>query len=202
MPTLPRTRAFVYGIRLWRLTGVLSLILLMSACARSPAKFNQQPWVWQQGPGNSDAIEKRQSTEPRHNVAEGQAQAISVKPADADVEVSGGNDRYTQAVRYGNMLYVSGQIPLGPNSLNIVGETAGEQAKVVMDNLQKILSNNGMTMSNIVSVTLYLKEINDLGVVDGIYNTYFSRALPARAVVAVSDLPRGSLLEISVVAGR
>lgn len=197
MSTQPRTRTFEYGAPKRRglhgfrkVSGIVLPALLMTACSGSPANVDQ-PWVWRQGPGNVDEIKKRRSTEPRNQ-----------KPMAPDIEVSDENDRYTQAVRYDNLLYVSGQIPIDLKSLKLVGETIEEQTQAVMNNLQNILNENGMTMSNIVSVTLYLTEINDLDKVNDIYETYFRRALPARAVIAVADLPRGSRLEISVIAGN
>lgn len=195
MPIQFRTRTFapIYlGVKYFGwVSGIIISSLLMTACARSPTKTDQQFWVWQQGPGNVEQVEKHPSIQPR-----------DPDPTTADMDVSDENNRYTQAVRYDNLLYVSGQIPIDFESLRLVGETIEEQTQTVMNNLQSILNKNGMTMSNIVFVTLYLKEINDLGRVDGIYETYFRRTLPARTVVAVSELPRGSRLEISVVAGH
>ncbi|MGO1500866.1 MAG: Rid family detoxifying hydrolase [Marinobacter sp.] len=170
--------------------GIVIPALFMTACAGSPASVDQ-PWVWRQGPGNVDEGKMQPSSE-----------LGDPETTTADSDVSEENNRYTQAVRYDNLLYVSGQIPIDFKSLKLVGETIEEQTQTVMNNLQSILKKNGMTMSNIVSVTLYLKEINDLGRVDGIYETYFRRTLPARTVVAVAALPRGSRLEISVVAGH
>lgn len=211
VPIQPRARSSIYGVpncegvQCFALVlGIVISSLLMTACARSPTNADQQVWVWRQGPGNSGDVENQQSTELQPSIAEEQEQlrAIATKNMKANTEVTNHNDRYTQAVRYDNLLYVSGQIPLDSKSLKIIGETTKEQTQVVMDNIKRILNNNDMTMSNVVFVTLYLKQINDLSIVDGIYQTYFRRALPARTVVAVADLPRGSLLEISVVAGQ
>lgn len=197
MSTRSRTRTVAYGVSKcevgkcvgWVL-GIVVPALLMTACAGSPTNVDQ-PWVWQQGPGNVGEGKRQPPSQPR-----------DTEPATADKDDSEGNNRYTQAVRYDNLLYVSGQIPIDFKSLKLVGETIEEQTQTVMNNLQSILNKNGMTTSNIVSVTLYLKEINDLGRVDGVYEPYFHRTLPARTVVAVSELPRGSQLEISVVAGQ
>ncbi len=190
--------------RFWWVSGIVISSLLTTACARSPANPDQQLWVWRQGPGNLEEVGRRLSTEPQTTEP---SQILRSNEKDAGSTIEPGpnasdNNRYTQAVLYENQLYVSGQIPIDLKSLKLVGETVEEQTQTVMDNIQIILNDNGMSMSNIVFVTLYLKEINDLGSVDGIYETYFHRTLPARTVVAVAGLPRGSRLEISVIAGR
>jgi 2-iminobutanoate/2-iminopropanoate deaminase len=71
-----------------------------------------------------------------------------------------------------------------------------------MDNLKRILEDHGLTMGNVLSVTLYLQDIDELTKVDKVYGSYFQRGLPARSVMSVSGLPKGSLVEISVIAGK
>lgn len=111
-------------------------------------------------------------------------------------------DHYTQAVRYGDLVFVSGQIATNPANGQIVGGDIDVQMRSAMDNVQRVLQGQGMTMSNVVSVTLYLKHINDLQEADKVYESYFRRSLPARTVIEAADLPRGSLVQISVIAGR
>jgi 2-iminobutanoate/2-iminopropanoate deaminase len=106
-----------------------------------------------------------------------------------------------QAVRYGDLLFVSGQIADDSSSLAIVGSDIQTQVRTAMDNLERILENHGLTLSNVLSVTLYLQDIDDLTKVDEVYASYFHRSLPARSVMRVSGLPKGSLVEISVIAG-
>lgn len=110
--------------------------------------------------------------------------------------------QYTQAARYGDLVFVSGQIANNPATGQIVGGDIDVQMRAAMDNVQRVLEGQGMTMSNVVSVTLYLKHINDLQKADKVYESYFRRNLPARTVIEASDLPRGSLVQVSVVAGR
>ncbi len=101
------------------------------------------------------------------------------------------------------MLFVSGQIAMDLRS-RVVAADAGidEQARMALDNLRSVLEANGLTMSNVVSTTVYLKNINDLVNVDAAYARAFKGTLPSRTVVEVSRLPRGVLVEISAVAGR
>ena len=71
-----------------------------------------------------------------------------------------------------------------------------------MDSLKRILEDHGLTMSNVLSVNLYLQDIDELPQVDEVYASYFQRSLPARSVMRVSGLPKGSLVEISAIAGK
>jgi len=108
---------------------------------------------------------------------------------------------YTQATRYGDLLFVAGQIALDANN-QMRGASAGEQTRFVMEQIRAILESHRLTMANVVSVTVYLKDLNDFRAMDGAYESFFRGALPARSIVEVSRLPRGALVEISVVAGR
>jgi 2-iminobutanoate/2-iminopropanoate deaminase len=104
-------------------------------------------------------------------------------------------------VRYGDLLFISGQIADDPSSLAMVGSDIRTQVRSAMDNLKGILENHGLTMSNVLSVTLYLQDIDELSQADEVYASYFRRGLPARSVMSVSGLPKGSLVEISAIAG-
>ena len=108
---------------------------------------------------------------------------------------------YTQATRYGDLLFVSGQIGLDPASNQLKG-TAEEQTRQAMENVRAVLESNRLNMANVVAVTVYMKDLNDFRVVDGVYETFFRGALPARTIVEVARLPRSALVEISVIAGR
>ena len=79
---------------------------------------------------------------------------------------------------------------------------AEDQARLALDNVRAVLESNNLTMANVVSTTVYLKNINDLRYVDMAYASTFKGNLPARTVVEVARLPRGVLLEISAIAGR
>lgn len=108
---------------------------------------------------------------------------------------------YSQAVKAGDFLYVSGQIPLSPVTGEIVGTTIEEQTEQVFANLSAILTEAGMTFDHVVKATVLLSDIGNFGAVNGIYGKYFNgEVLPARAAFAVKDLPKGALVEIELVA--
>ena len=108
---------------------------------------------------------------------------------------------YSQAVKAGDFLYVSGQIPLSPATGEIVGTTIEEQTEQVFANLQAILAEAGMTFDDVVKATVLLSDIANFGAVNTIYGKYFNgEVLPARAAFAVKDLPKGAMVEIELVA--
>lgn len=109
---------------------------------------------------------------------------------------------YTQATRYGDLLFVSGQIALDLQGGQLKGANAEEQTRQVMENIRTILEAHRLTMANVVATTVYVKDLTGFRAIDEVYESYFKAALPARSVVEVSRLPRGALVEISVVAGR
>ena len=123
-------------------------------------------------------------------------------PAQAAAASTGSASSYTQGTRYGDLVFISGQIALDMNTNQIRGTTIDEQTRQVMENLRGVLESHRLTFANVVSVTVYLKEINDFRGMNSAYESYFRGALPARSVVAVSRLPRDALVEISVIAGR
>ncbi len=100
------------------------------------------------------------------------------------------------------MVYVSGQINIDPQTNQLRGEKIEEQTRQVMENIRVILDSHRLTLANIVSVTVYLKDINDLRGMNGVYESFFRTALPSRSVIEVSRLPRSALVQISVIAGR
>lgn len=105
-------------------------------------------------------------------------------------------------MRYGDFLFVSGQIADDPESRALVGSDLQAQLRTAMDNTARVLEGHGMAMSNVLSVTLYLQDIDDLPGAETVYASFFPRSPPTRAVVRVDGLPKGSLVEISVIAGR
>jgi 2-iminobutanoate/2-iminopropanoate deaminase len=108
----------------------------------------------------------------------------------------------TQAVHYGNLLLLSRQIADDPASQVIVGSNIQAQVRAAMDNLVCILESHGLATSNILSVMIYMREIDELPKADAVYEPYFRHGLPAHSVVRVDGLPKGSLIEISVIAGK
>ena len=106
---------------------------------------------------------------------------------------------YSQAVKVGNMLYTSGQIPLDPVSGSMVGANISEQAEQVMKNLSAVLAEAGTSFDNVVKTTCFLADIADFAAFNEVYGKYITSA-PARSCVAVKDLPKGALCEVEVIA--
>ncbi len=109
---------------------------------------------------------------------------------------------YSQAIKIsgGSMVFISGIIPLNPKTMEIVGKTAGEQCKQVMDNMGHVLKEAGGEYSNVVKTTIYLSDLADFGPVNEMYGTYFDVNPPARATIEVSRLPKDVKIEIEAIA--
>jgi len=108
---------------------------------------------------------------------------------------------YNQAVLAGNTIYVSGQIPLNPESGELVLSSIEVQTKQVMENLKAILNEANMTFDNVVKATIFITDMNDFSKINTVYGGYFSEAnAPARETVQVSRLPKDVNIEISVIA--
>lgn len=107
---------------------------------------------------------------------------------------------YSQAVRSGDFLFISGQIPLDPLSGNVVGSTIQEQAFQALKNLKNILNAQGLTTSSLVKTTVFIRDISQFGLFNAIYEQEMQGAKPARSVVEVSALPRDVLVEIEAIA--
>src|SRR5688572_8089748 len=96
---------------------------------------------------------------------------------------------YSQAIKVGNTLYLAGQIPIDPKSNQVVVGTIEEETTLVLNNLKAVLEANGMSMGNVVSTTVFMKDLNDFPKMNTVYGTYFKEAPPARATVQVAQLP-------------
>ena len=108
---------------------------------------------------------------------------------------------YNQAVKAGNTLYISGQIPLIPSSMELLSGSIKEETQLVMEHLQSILEAAGMTFKHVVKSTIYLDDMNNFGEVNQLYGTYFDNdTAPARETVAVKTLPKSVRIEISMIA--
>lgn len=107
---------------------------------------------------------------------------------------------YSQAIKCGNMLFCSGQIPLDPATGEIVSGDITRQAIRVMDNVGAVLSAAGIGYNDVIKTTIFLVEMADFAAVNEIYASYFQSHKPARSTVAVKSLPRGALLEIEIIA--
>ena len=106
---------------------------------------------------------------------------------------------YSQAVKVGNMLYTSGQIPLDPVSGELVGTNITEQAEQVMKNLSAVLEAAGTSFDNAVKTTCFIADMADFAEFNAVYAKYITSA-PARSCVAVKTLPKGALVEVEVIA--
>ncbi len=107
---------------------------------------------------------------------------------------------YSQAIRVGNMIFTSGQIPLHPQTGEIVGATAAEQARQVLQNLQAVLQAAGASLQNVVKTTIFLTDLGQFAAVNAVYAEFFPDNPPARSTVQVAALPRGVQVEIEAVA--
>jgi 2-iminobutanoate/2-iminopropanoate deaminase len=107
---------------------------------------------------------------------------------------------YSQAMRSGNFLFCSGQIPLDPKSGQIVSGDIATQTRRVLDNIGAVLKAEGLTFENIVKTTIFLTDLGDFQTVNETYGSYFKQQPPARSTVQVSALPKGAKIEIEVVA--
>jgi 2-iminobutanoate/2-iminopropanoate deaminase len=109
---------------------------------------------------------------------------------------------YSQAIKFDNMLFLSGQIAIDPKTNQFNAGSIEEQTKQVLENLKAVLAANGMTMENVVSTTVFLMDMNDFAKMNAIYGACFKEKPPARVTVQVAGLPRGALVEISAIAAR
>lgn len=107
---------------------------------------------------------------------------------------------YSQAIALGDMIFCSGQIPLDPVSMQIVGEDVSAQTTQVLKNLKEVLKAAGADLSQVVKTTVFLKNFNDFQAMNLVYENHFSTNKPARSTVEVARLPRDVLVEIECIA--
>ena len=107
---------------------------------------------------------------------------------------------YSQGIRAGNLLFVSGQVPIDPATGNIIDGDIAAQTDRVMRNLTAILEAAGATMDNVVRCTVYLADMNDFAAMNEVYGSYFSQPAPARATIQAVRLPKDARVEIDVIA--
>jgi 2-iminobutanoate/2-iminopropanoate deaminase len=107
---------------------------------------------------------------------------------------------YSQAIRAGSLLFVSGQVPIDPASGQIVGGDIAAQTHRVFQNIGEILKAAGASFDHVVRTTVFLADMNDFAAMNDVYATYFTSPAPARATVEVSRLPRDARVEIDVIA--
>jgi 2-iminobutanoate/2-iminopropanoate deaminase len=107
---------------------------------------------------------------------------------------------YSQAIRAGNFLFLSGQIPLDPKTGELVKADIGKQTQQVLENIKGVLESQKLGMEDVVKVTIFLKNIGDFNRVNEVYSTYFLSSPPARSTVEVAKLPKDADIEIEAIA--
>ncbi len=107
---------------------------------------------------------------------------------------------YSQAIIANGFLFASGQIPLDPVTMQIVGSNASEQITQVLKNVEGVLTGANLKKENVIKVTMFLKNMADFADVNKIYEEFFGSHKPARSTIEVAKLPKDALVEIEVVA--
>ncbi|MBI5202905.1 MAG: RidA family protein [Elusimicrobia bacterium] len=110
---------------------------------------------------------------------------------------------YSQGIRAGGWIYVSGQIPLDPKTMQLVGATVAEQTDRVLKNVAGVLAAGGASLARVVKTTVYMTDLGKFAEMNEVYSRHFTAAggsFPARATVQVSALPKGALVEIDAIA--
>jgi 2-iminobutanoate/2-iminopropanoate deaminase len=109
---------------------------------------------------------------------------------------------YSQAVQYGNLLFVSGQIAIDPQTGNLVEGDIEAQTEQVLKNLTAIIAEAGMAVADVVKCSCFLKDMNDFARFNAVYENCFGESLPARETVEVARLPKDVLVEVSAICGK
>ncbi len=107
---------------------------------------------------------------------------------------------YSQAIKAGGWLYLSGQIPIAPETNQVLSGTIEEQTELVLNNAKEVLEAAGASLENVVKVTVYLADMDDFAKVNEVYSSFFSTIPPARSAVQVARLPKDVDIEIDMVA--
>ena len=107
---------------------------------------------------------------------------------------------YSQAIRFGNLIFVSGQIPIEPEAGKILKGDIKEQAKLILENLNNVLAASGSSLDNVLRTTIFLTDLESYPVVNETYAQYFNDLPPARSTVQVAKLPMDAQIEIEAIA--
>lgn len=107
---------------------------------------------------------------------------------------------YSQAIRCGQFVYTSGQIPLDPATGELIGEDIDTQTDRVLQNLRSLLASANSSLAQVVKTTVFLTDMGNFAAMNAVYAAYFTGVTPARSTVAVVELPRNALVEIECVA--
>jgi 2-iminobutanoate/2-iminopropanoate deaminase len=109
---------------------------------------------------------------------------------------------YNQAVQFGNMLFISGQIPIDPKTGNLVMDDIKTETTQVMNNLKAILKEAKMDFNNVLKTSIFLMDMGQFAQVNEVYGSYFGDYAPARETIQVAGLPKGVHVEISMIAAK
>jgi len=123
---------------------------------------------------------------------------MSKKPVHSD-NAPGAIGTYSQAIRSGNLVFMSGQIPLVPATMEIVAGDFEARARQVFENLKAVAEAAGGTLDQIVKVTIFLTDLSDFATVNSVMESYFSKPYPARAAIGVASLPKGVDVEAEAI---
>lgn len=123
---------------------------------------------------------------------------MSKKPIHSD-NAPGAIGTYSQAIQSGNIVFMSGQIPLVPATMEIVAGDFEARARQVFENLKAVAEAAGGTLDQIVKVTIFLTDLNDFATINSVMEEYFSKPYPARAAVGVASLPKGVDVEAEAI---
>lgn len=107
---------------------------------------------------------------------------------------------YCHAMKAGNLLFCSGQTPLDPKSMQLVGTTIEDQTRRVLENLSIVLAGVGLTLKNIVKTTVYIKNMDDFGGMNNVYEEMFQGHKPSRTTISIKQNPLDALVEIECIA--
>ena len=109
---------------------------------------------------------------------------------------------YSQAIEAGGMVFVSGQLPINPETGEFAEGGVKELTRQSLTNMQHILAEVGLTLDNVVKTTVFLADMSDFAAMNEVYAEFFSAPYPARSAVAVKNLPKGALVEIECIAAK
>ena len=109
---------------------------------------------------------------------------------------------YSQAIDTGDFIFLSGQIPLDPQTMQISGCSITEQTEQVFKNIRAVLQSAGLELDNVVKTTVFLADMNDFAEMNAVYEKSFGSHKPARSAIEAARLPKGALVEIECIAKR
>lgn len=107
---------------------------------------------------------------------------------------------FSQGIRYGDLLFLSGMVGIDPKTAKLVGPAVGEQAEQVMRNIGALLRSQDLTFRNVVKTTIFLTSMSHFAEVNAVYEKHLEKPFPARTTIAVAALPLGALVEIEMLA--